>query len=315
MPGIVRPSYHGSGGALFGRYLKTALLSIITLGIYAFWGKSNIRAYLYGNTDLGGDRFAYHGLGGELFRGWIKAFGLILGVGIVAAMIGYALSVMLAVLLFYGAIAFWFFPLALIGSRGYRLSRTSWRGIRLSFRGELDDCIGVFVPGVLLTVVTLGLYFPYFHANMRRFLVDHSSLGDRDFSFSGQGGELFGPFVLAVILTPLTLGIYWFWWMAFRDRYYWSHTRLGDVRFSSSVTGGSLFGLTLVNGLLLVLTLGIGFAWVKTRVLRYYCDHLAVDGLALLDTIRQDAQPADVMGEGMGDMLDVDLVGADFFGL
>ena len=34
-------------------------------------------------------------------------------------------------------LAYAFFPIAMVGARRYRLSRTSWRGIRFSFRGRV----------------------------------------------------------------------------------------------------------------------------------------------------------------------------------
>ena len=38
-------------------------------------------------------------------------------------------------------------PVAMVGARRYRLSRTSWRGIRFSFRGRLRDFVQLFVVG------------------------------------------------------------------------------------------------------------------------------------------------------------------------
>jgi hypothetical protein len=53
--------------------LKTLLLSILTLGVYSFWGRTEVRKYVWSQSEFEGDRFAYHGTGGELLRGWLKA--------------------------------------------------------------------------------------------------------------------------------------------------------------------------------------------------------------------------------------------------
>jgi len=78
------PTFQGNGGGLFGIYLRNVLLGIVTCGIYTFWGKTRVRQYLYGQTEFAGDRFAYHGTGMELFRGWLKAVGLRLVMAVVA---------------------------------------------------------------------------------------------------------------------------------------------------------------------------------------------------------------------------------------
>lgn len=311
-----RPMFHGDSGALFGLHIKHFLLTVLTLGIYAFWGRSNVRQYLYAHTSFAGDRFTYHGTGGELLSGWIKAVGIFIVGGIVSVVITFVLgSEILGVLVLYLGAVFVLFPIALLGSRNFRLSRTTWRGIRFSFRGNVGTFIGVFTPGLLLTILTLGIYSPIFHAKVRRYLVDRSYFGNAAFEFSGRGQDLFGQFLLAVLLTPLTLGIYSFWYTALRDRYYWSHTSFGPLTFRSTITGGALLKLTLTNLLLIIVTLGFGFAWVQTRTIRFRCAHLALVGDASLDAIVQEAQGASTTGEGLGEMFELDLVGADFFGL
>ena len=63
--------YDGRLGELYWIFIKNLLLSIITLGIFRFWGKTRIRRYLWSHTSLAGDRFEYTGTGGELFIGFI----------------------------------------------------------------------------------------------------------------------------------------------------------------------------------------------------------------------------------------------------
>src|SRR3990172_1471949 len=70
---VRRLSFHGNGGGLFGNYIRKLLLSLVTFGIYYFWGKVEVRKYLYSQHEFEGDRFAYHGTGKEIFIGWLKA--------------------------------------------------------------------------------------------------------------------------------------------------------------------------------------------------------------------------------------------------
>jgi len=82
---IGRLRYRGTGGSLFGLVILNAILTIVTIGIYSFWAKNRVREFHYGHTELDGDPFAYHGTGGELFSGALKAMGVMLVLGAVLA--------------------------------------------------------------------------------------------------------------------------------------------------------------------------------------------------------------------------------------
>lgn len=311
----VSPSFHGDGTTLFGLHLKNLLLTVLTLGIYSFWAKADVRQYLYANTELGGDRFTYHGTGRELMSGAIRAFGLLFLIGIASQLASSFVHPLVGIIVLYAGGGLLLFPFALIGSRRYRLSRTSWRGVRFNFKGDYGDFFAMYAIGAILTVISLGLYYPFFHASMRKYVVSETRFGDTPFAFTGQGGDLFGRHLALYLLLPLTLGIYIFWHIAFRHRYYWEHTRFGTTRFRSTMTGGELFGMTLVNGLLVIITLGIAYPWVQARMMRFQCEKLELSGLEAFDNARQEFEQRSAFGEGVADALDMEMAGADFFGL
>lgn len=66
-------SFHGEGGTLFGIYVVNLFLTLITLGIYSFWGRVKVRNYIWGQIEFEGDRLSYHGTAIETLKGWIKA--------------------------------------------------------------------------------------------------------------------------------------------------------------------------------------------------------------------------------------------------
>ena len=76
-PNVHRLSFHGSGGSLFGIQIVNLFLTLVTLGIYSFWGRVKVRKYMMSQSDFEGDRFAYHGTGKELLIGWLKAIVII----------------------------------------------------------------------------------------------------------------------------------------------------------------------------------------------------------------------------------------------
>lgn len=70
---VRRLYFYGAGGTLFGIHVVNVLLTLLTLGVYHFWARARVRRYLWGQTELLGDRFAYHGTGPEVARGWLRA--------------------------------------------------------------------------------------------------------------------------------------------------------------------------------------------------------------------------------------------------
>jgi uncharacterized membrane protein YjgN (DUF898 family) len=120
-------------------------------------------------------------------------------------------------------------PFAIVGARRYRLSRTSWREIRFSFRGRALDFIKLFVAGLLLSSITLGLYYPFFETRRHGFLVAHSYFGNRKCDFDGRGRDLFGSFLVVILLFFPTLGLIWFWYQAKKHHYFWEHTSLATI--------------------------------------------------------------------------------------
>ncbi len=307
---IHRLSFRGAGGSLFGIHIVNIFLTVITLGVYYFWGKVRVRNYLLSESEFDGDRFAYHGTGKELLIGFLKAM-LVFGIPLtLLAVVRDLLDVgvvikSVAAVLVYGFLMV-FVPVAMVGARRYRLSRTSWRGIRFSFRGRVVDFIKLFVGGSLLTGITLGLYYPIFDTRRYAFMTSRSYFGNQKFDFDGRGRDLFWSFVLTLLLFLPTLGLCWFWFLAKKQRYFWDHTSFGTARFHSTVTGGRLLLLRLGNLLLLVVTLGLGWPWVMVRNVRFAFTYLTLRGPLDLAGIQQEAQAATATGEGLAGFLDVD---------
>lgn len=303
-----RLSFHGSGGSLLVMMIINGFLTMLTLGIYSFWAKAKERRYLYSQLEFRKERFQYHGTGKEAALGWLKSMAILFvpmaaGVGLVM-MDGVMAA--LGMLVIYGT---WFaiLPVAIVGSRKYRLSRTSLMGIRFSFRGDVKSFAKVFVPGALLTGVTLGLYYPFFMANMRNYLVGQSYFGTRAFKSTIEGKALFKDFIIAVVLHIPTLGLIWLWNMAKVQRYMAENTTFGRAKMRSTVTAGVLFKHWFVNYLLIMFTLGIAFPWVIVRNMRFNTEHLTLVGELDLDAIKQEYQQAKATGDELGEMMELDM--------
>jgi uncharacterized membrane protein YjgN (DUF898 family) len=334
-------TFRGSGGTLFGIHVVNVLLTLLTLGVYYFWGKVRVRRYLLSQTEFQGDRFAFHGTGKELLLGWLRAalvFGLpILLLAALPPLLGAGSGTQaLAGLLVYLLVQV-FVPVAMVGARRYRLSRTSWRGIRFSFRGRAAEFLRIFLLGAFLSAITLGLYYPFFEARRHLFMSGYSYFGNRRFGFDGRGQDLLGLYLVGLVVAALSLGpvaalaplwlplvarhpawafvplgvllallaVLWAWFSAKKQRYVWDHTSFGAARFRARITAGPLLRLRLVNLLLLVLSLGLAWPWTTVRTARFTCRYLTLEGALDLTAIQQEAQEATATGEGLAGFLDV----------
>ena len=308
--GSRRLTFHGVGGTLFGIYVVNILLTIVTLGFYRFWGRVKVRRFMLSQTAFEGDRFAYHGTGKELLLGFVKAL-LFVGLPITAlgtaARLSGDLKIVIAAQAFTYLLVFTFIPIALVGARRYRLSRTSWRGIRFSFRGRARTLVRIFLLATLLNAVTLSLYYPFFQARQQAFMVANSHFGRRPFRFDGRGRDLFGAYVVSLLLLVPTLGLYLFWFHARKTRYFWDHTYFETARFRSTMTGGALLAQSLGNVLLLILTLGLAWPWVLVRRTRFELARLSVEGPLDLTGIVQEPQLATATGDALSTLLGADV--------
>ncbi len=268
---------------------------------------------MYNQTEFDGDSFDYHATGLELLFAFLKVavFAIIVG-GIQYLRILYPGEVTsyiasLALYLFILLIT----PIALVLTQRFRYSRTSWRGIRFSFRGKIKEFMRIYMPGLILTSLTIGIYYYYLHFQTRDYHINHTYFGDTKFGFDGNSSDLFKKFLLAIVLSLFTFGIYWFWFAAERHRYYWSHTYFTNIRFRSTIQGRPLFWLKLTNLLLIVFTLGLGYPYAVIRETRFIFDNLYLEGELDFQAIMQDARSPSAVGEGIADAFDIDLVGMD----
>ncbi len=203
------PIFWGHGKTLFGIFIVNTLYTLLTLGIYSFWGRVRIREYLSSQTSLRKIRFSYHGTGLELLKGSLKAL----------IVFGIPYSFLSFVPIFWDEIPAWipnalagimvicFIPVAVVGSHRYRFSRTAFGAIRFSFRGQVHAYMKIWLIGTLLTVMTAGAYYPFFENARREFLTSHTYLGNRHFTYSGTGMALLGVYskTLGLIVGTLLL--------------------------------------------------------------------------------------------------------------
>lgn len=305
--------FKGDGTAFFGILLVNWILTILTLGFYYPWARAKQLQYTYSHTTLNNDSFSFSGTGAEIFKGFIKLVGIYLLVMVAFFLfVRYAEAPILGAVLLY-LVIFAFIPVIIHGSFRYRMSRTSYRGIRFGYRGDRKELTVQFFRDLLFTVLTLGIYSSWLSMNLRAYTHRHIRFGDVEFSNEASGSEYFLLNLKGYLLTLVTLGIYSFWWQKDIFNYYIDNMKLqkGDqkVIFLSTATGVDFLKLLVSNFFLLVFTLGIGAAWVEMRTLRFMFSHIKMMGNINLNAVSQtEAEYNDAFGDDAVDLFNIDLI-------
>jgi len=301
-----RFTYHATGGALFLILLKNGFLTVITFGIYSFWAKTNTQKYIAENVEWAGERFSFHGTGKERFIGFIKAVAIITVGVIILQIIGKILGTInvtlaqivpaiLTIGFFLGII-----PFVIVGSRKYLTSRTGYRNLRFGFDGKGLELAKIFLKGGLLTIVTLGIYYPWFYAEKEAYTSSKTRYGNTNFGFQADGKELFFIYLKGVFLSIITLGIYSSWFIAELQNYIWSHRSFQGKKFQSDLKGLDLFVNIIIAYLIVIFTFGIGFAWAIVRITKLFFETVSLETEVDFGSISAQADPtASATAEGL----------------
>lgn len=202
--------FFGDSKAYWRLLMRGGVLVMVTLGIYRFWLTTDVRRFLWSNTEVAGDGLEYSGTPLELLIGFLTAIAILvplytlfffaaldLGfIGQMSGVIGFALLFVLGQYAIYRA-------------RRYRLTRTVYRGLRFHQNGS---AWGYALRAVLwwsLTLMTLGLAYPFQLAGLERYKMRHTFYGDLGGRFDGSGLSLFlrGLPMWLVVVAPLAVTV------------------------------------------------------------------------------------------------------------
>jgi uncharacterized membrane protein YjgN (DUF898 family) len=222
-PGTTAPRenlrHDGRFGEIFVLFLINLLLTIVTLGIYRFWGKTRIRKYVWSHTSLRGERLEYAGAGLELFLGFLFALiifgGPILGVYLwLFANPPDQITLVIILLALYPILFLFFFFIyyvAIFAAYRYRISRTAWFGIRGGMEGSAWT-YGFLGLGLgILNGLTIGWTKPWADSVVFQYRLSRTWFGSEKFRSTVDSRGLYGPFALAwigsVIVAIIAFGV------------------------------------------------------------------------------------------------------------
>jgi len=202
--GIAR--FVGRGKTFWRLLSRGAALLMFTLGIYRFWFATDIRRYLWSNTELADDSFEYTGTPYELLLGFLIAlaalapfyaafFLVTLALGTIWSLLG------ILILIFLG-------QYAIYRARRYRLTRTIYRGVRFHQTGSALRYSVCAMLWWALIILSAGLAYPFAQSQLEHFKMRHTFFGDLPGRFDASGWHLLvrGLPLWAFTVVPFAIG-------------------------------------------------------------------------------------------------------------
>jgi uncharacterized membrane protein YjgN (DUF898 family) len=87
------------------------------------------------------------------------------------------------------------------------LPALSLEGRPLAFRGSMGRFVGLNLLGAFLSLITLGIYAPWYITRVSRYLAGETSFDGRPWEFSGKGGKLFVILLLTLFLPTVIIAV------------------------------------------------------------------------------------------------------------
>lgn len=221
--------FTGSGSEYFRIWIVNLLLTLVTLGFYYPYAKVRRLSYFYSNTLVGGHALGFHANPRTMLRGYLLVGLMFLLYGVASKVSGLA-----GLIAFLIVAAVW--PALLKSSLQFRLANTSWRGLRLRFKGSTGDAYRALLP--LLLIPAVFLLVPLLAPSAA---VDGQSRAALWYGVSS---------LLAMAASALVVP--WSWWRL--KKYQHDHYAFGSLQTRLQAGPGPFYAVFLKTGGVLLLT-------------------------------------------------------------
>jgi uncharacterized membrane protein YjgN (DUF898 family) len=300
--------YDGSGTELAFLMFKNLLLTVLTLGIYAAWARTNTRRYLWGQTSFLGDRATYTGQGKELFKGWVIVSGIYLLFAIGLNVLQQFVSPMMAILIV--PLYMYIYSLILYGGTRYRVSKTTWRGIKFGVDKDKPmtrEFIALVFKYGIISMITMGIGLPMLIHETRKFLTNRMRLGSAYFRYEADRREFCMLCYKGVFFCIITLGFYLPWFHARLIQFRLEKTSIQNASFKVHLRGKDLFLYTICSFVLGLVTLGLATPWILNWGNKLIINSIELSGEMDFDSIQNMASDGEAMADVAAVEYDIDL--------
>lgn len=103
------------------------------------------------------------------------------------------------------------------------------------FDGGLLQLIGWKILGILITIFTLGICYPWACCMVYNWEIKHTVINGKRLKFDGTAIQLFGNWIKWWLLTIITLGIYSFWLGIAIKKWKTKHTHFANLSQNQNV--------------------------------------------------------------------------------
>jgi uncharacterized membrane protein YjgN (DUF898 family) len=274
--------------------IRGAIFLAVTLGIYRFWLATDIRRFLWSNTEIAGDGLEYIGTARELLLGFLIAIVLLVPVNVMFFLAAFSRGLLgqvsgilaLAVLALFG-------QFAVYRARRYRLTRTLYRGIRFHQTGSAWRYAICALFWWAMIGVTAGLAYPFAQASLERFKMRNTYYGDLQGHFVGSGLRLFlrGILFWVIVVVPFLIGM-----MAAIGEVDWSAladaVRRGGDDVAGRVEGaniGTAVSVAVIGVTWSILAAALLYPAFQAMVLRWWMSGLRFGTMTVVSRLRTGA--------------------------
>ena len=224
-------SFTGRGGEYFFLLLSNALLSIITLGIYAAWAKVRRNRYLYGHTRIAGEAFVYHATGLMIFKGRL----------IVLAVLFASSSAQLTNPFFSllpTAIVLLALPWIINQSLSFRARMLSWHNVHFRWHGTTMTTLKALWP--FLAIIFLFFIFSVFILSVS------AGANSAEASFASVS-QLLDSYLNYIVVGYIAVFFLLLWGNFIWARYASTQFSWGNIRLSSFFDTWDYFRVLLIG--------------------------------------------------------------------
>lgn len=327
--------FKGTASEYFGIWIVNILLTVITLGLYAPWAKVRRLRYFYGNTWFIQRRFDFTGLPSKILMGRIIALVIY---GAISLAMKYSLELLLAGM----ALIFLAVPWLVRSTIRFRARNSKFGNSRFFFSGSNKSAYWCFLKCILVTVCTLGLFFPAAVWLYKRECLNHLYVGQLNFKLNADWPAymraMYMPvfiFIAAMAVLAALLGLlfsmsggmgfqeyvglfvifyfigYLFIWPLMMARIFitsWNSTTLNRSQFTAGCSQWRYAWIILSNWLAKMISLGLLAPWAAIRLYKFQAESLKlvlVDNPDDLINLLQHDHHA--IAEELSDFFDLDI--------
>ena len=191
--------FTGNASEYFGIWIVNVILSIVTLGIYSAWAKVRRETYFKNNTKIADNNFGYHATGGQILKGRLIAFAVIVVFNILSTF----LPMLGAAIIF---ILFFIIPWAINKSMKFSARMTSFRNIRFNWHGTYLGTFWFLVIAPVLSILSLGLLLPLISKSYYSYFARSHSYGTSSFLCQPRARDFYYAYLIGSILPTLFIG-------------------------------------------------------------------------------------------------------------